>query len=205
MTKTKGILQTELYYAEHLDAVRDKKDIEAFTINFPEGQGLSTYLKDYALKEEARVMRTYLVRDIDTDELVGYFSLKAGLASINESVTEVADEETGRIYFQREFDTVPGVELANFAVNSKYVEKYPYHKGLGRSIFNNFVIPVIKNVEKSVGVTMVYIYALPYERLIERYKAYGFRRLPENDENDLHTRLKPRYDESCKFMYMLLD
>ena len=205
MAETKGILRTELYYVDHLDAERDNDDIEEFTINLPEGQGLVTYLKDYAAGDESRVMRTYLVRDIETDELVGYFSLKAGLASINESVTEVTDEETGKKYFRREFDTVPGVELANFAVNSRYVEKYPYHKGLGRSIFKNFVIPVINDVEKRVGVTMVYIYALPYERLIERYQKYGFRRLPENDENDLHTRLKPRYDESCKFMYMLLD
>ena len=52
---------------------------------------------------------------------------------------------------------------------------------------------------------MVYIFALPYEHLIERYKTYGFQRLPESEENDLHRRLKPRYDESCKFMYLLLN
>ena len=42
-------------------------------------------------------MRTYLVRDRDTHELVAYFSLKAGLASVGEV------QEGG----QAEFDTVP--------------------------------------------------------------------------------------------------
>ena len=130
--RTEGIIKTELFYAEHLDAKRDSVDIDAFRIGAPEGQGLSDYLKLYSAGDEGNVMRTYLVRDNDTDELAGYFSLKAGLASVNETMIEVIDEETGQKHIEREFDTVPGVELADFAINSNYVEKYPYQKGIGR-------------------------------------------------------------------------
>ena len=150
-------------------------------------------------------MRTYLVRDNVTDECVGYFSLKAGLISMNEIEVEIEDSETGEHKIVREFDTLPGVELANFAVNSSYINAYPYLKGVGYVIFTEFIIPMIEEAAKYIGVKMVYLFALPHDRLIGRYQRYGFRRLPEEQENDLHRRLKPRYDESCRFMYLLLD
>ena len=46
-------------------------------------------------------MRTHLARDNFTDELVGYFTLKAGLVSVNE-------ERDGE---NVEFDTVRGLSL----------------------------------------------------------------------------------------------
>lgn len=205
--KTKGILQSGVFYIDHFDveSEKDKADIEAFTIDAPEGQGLSIYLKEYARYDEInKEMRTYLVRDIETDECVGYFSLKAGLISLNESEITIKDEETGKKSAIREFDTLPGIELANFAVNSTYINAYPYQKGTGYVIFKKFIIPMINKAASYVGVKMVYIYALPYDRLISRYERYGFRRLPDDEENDLHRRLKPRYDKSCKFMYLLL-
>ena len=203
----KGILRSEMFYIEHLNPTSktDLTDIENFSIDAPEGQGLSAYLKEYSCLDEVnREMRTYLVRDVQTDELVGYFSLKAGLISLNEAEVEIEDSETGEHRIVREFDTLPAVELANFAVNSNYINAYPYQKGVGYVIFKKFIIPMINEAASYVGVQMVYIYALPYEKLINRYQRYGFSRLPEEEENDLHRRLKPRYDESCKFMYLLL-
>ena len=207
MIKNKGILQSEMFYVEHLnpESEKDSAEIKNFEIDAPEGQGLSAYLKEYACQDELnREMRTYLVKDMETDECVGYFSLKAGLISLNETEVEIEDTETGQHKIVREFDTLPGVELANFAVNSNYINAYPYQKGVGYVIFKKFIIPMINEAASYVGVRMVYIYALPYEKLISRYERYGFRRLPEEEENDLHRRLKPRYDESCKFMYLLL-
>ena len=205
--KTKGILQSGVFYIEHLDSesLKDAKAIDEFTVDTPEGQGLSVYLKEYARYDECgREMRTYLVRDIQTDECVGYFSLKAGLISLNEAETIVEDEKTGKSSTVREFDTLPGVELANFAVNSAYISAYPYLKGTGYVIFKKFIIPMINKAASYIGVRMVDIYALPYDKLISRYERYGFRCLPEDEEKDLHKRLKPRYDASCKFMYLLL-
>jgi len=203
MEECKGILRTRLYYVEHLNpqSSQDLKDIKNFYIQDENGQGLDDYIKYYACgDEENREMRTYLVRTISGDECVGYFSLKAGLVSVNES--EEYDEDTGEAI--QTFDTLPGVELADFAVNSAFIEKYPSLKGVGLLIFSEFIIPLVNMAAQYVGVKMIYIFALPFDRLIRRYEKYGFRRLSGEAEYDLHKRLKPRYDQECRFMYQLL-
>ena len=139
-------------------------------------------------------MRTYLVRDNQTLELAGYFSLKAGLASLNE-------EKTGE---RAEFDIMPGVELANFAINNEYIQRHPDSKGVGLSIFTDFIRPLVVDVSERVGVKIIYIFALPFEGLIQRYIQYGFTRLEARHEEELHQRLKPRYDSECIFMYQML-
>lgn len=60
------------------------------------GEGLREYIQYYAISDEnAGTMRTYIVRDNYSSELVGYFSLKAGLISMNEHEEEIPDSETG--------------------------------------------------------------------------------------------------------------
>ena len=43
-----------------------------------------------------------------------------------------------------------------------------------------------------------------YDELISNYEKYGFSRLAEKYEIEIHNRLKPEYDESCIFMYRML-
>ena len=101
---------------------RDYADVKEFSVSPPDtGQGLVLYLKERAfLDEKSNLMRTYLVRLRRTNECVGYFSLKTGLVSVNEEDTKQGIT----------FDTVPGIELANFAVNHTFTEKY-HVRGLG--------------------------------------------------------------------------
>ena len=192
----KGILQNDLFYCNHLGvSENDERDILSFTVKGPNGEGLVRYLQYLAFpEEEAGTMRTYIVRDNFSSELVGYFSVKAGLISVNEVHTE--DEET--------FDTIPGVEIANFAVNDTYLQRHSELKGTGLIIFNDFIVPVIQEASKNVGVKIIYIFALPFERLINRYREYGFLRLDSVSEDELHKRLKPNYDENCIFMFQQL-
>lgn len=192
----KGILQNDLFYCNHLGvSENDERDILSFTDKDPNGEGLVRYLQYLAFpEEEAGTMRTYIVRDNFSSELVGYFSVKAGLISVNEVHTE--DEET--------FDTIPGVEIANFAVNDTYLQRHSELKGTGLIIFNDFIVPVIQEASKNVGVKIIYIFALPFERLINRYREYGFLRLDSVSEDELHKRLKPNYDENCIFMFQQL-
>lgn len=100
----KGILQNDLFYCNHLGvSENDERDILSFTVKDPNGKGLVRYLRYLAFpEEEAGTMRTYIVRDNFSSELVGYFSVKAGLISINEVHTEDGEtfEEYGSDHFQ---------------------------------------------------------------------------------------------------------
>lgn len=86
----KGIIQIDQFYCDHLGNNRkDETDISNFSIRTPNGHGLLNYLLYRSFfDEEARLMRTYLIRDVDSDEIAGYFSLKAGLVSSEEQEIE---------------------------------------------------------------------------------------------------------------------
>lgn len=171
------------------------KELSDFSVRYNAGEGLVKYLWGFAEKDESdNVMRTYIVRDNKTDELVGYFSLKAGMISVNE--TKYDDRDM--------FDTMPGVELANFAINNSYMARHKSMRGCGLMIFDEIILSVIEEVSEKIGIKLIYIFALPLDSLIERYREYGFKRLPSKQEDELHKRLKPKYDESCIFMYQEL-
>ncbi len=189
---TNPILENDVFYC-HSISDTDKKDIRFFKSR-DEGKGLEEYLKKTAIKDEYdNEMRTYLVRAKNTDELVAYFSLKAGLISLSQ----------GKI--KKILITFPGVEIANFSMNDNYLEKHPEVKGSGIILFNSFMQPIIKNAAQIIGLKVIYIFALPYDKLINNYKKYGFNRLSKKNEKGLHSRIKPKYDKKCIFMYQILE
>ena len=153
--------------------------------------GLAEYLKYQSAKDEKENnSRTYLVKDILTGELVGYFSLRTGLITI-----QVKDDS---------FDSFPAIELANFAINKCYKDSHPDISALGFYIFRKFILPIVNCLSKYVGVNSLYIYALPNERLLNYYKKLGFSRLPKEQEIFVQHHVKPKYDDGCIFMYQTL-
>ena len=76
---------------------------------------------------------------------------------------------------------------------------------MGYVVFTHFIRPIVEEISSMVGVKLIYIFALPYERLMRRYEEYSFQRLQEEAERHLHARLKPAYDEGCIFMYQLIN
>ena len=191
------MFQNEMFCCIHLGALENpEQELANFTVKNSAAVGLVDYIQRFALHDEdAGLMRTYIVRDRRSLEIVGYFALKAGLISLNEVKTE-----SGVI-----FDTLPGIELANFAVNHRYIEAHQDVKGIGAVIFDEFIQPIIADVAERVGVRIIYIFALPDEKLLQVYgERYGFVRLDSASEAELHQRLKPQHDEGCIFMYQLL-
>lgn len=137
MVRSDTVCEGTQYYCYHLSCADevDKRDIVSFEPVKRDGSGLAMYLQTMAISEEAEgTMRTYLVRDCVTDELAGYFSLKAGLVSLDES----SDGE------RTQFDTVPGIELANFAFNGAYRRAHPTSKGGGMLVFFELVLPLVR-------------------------------------------------------------
>lgn len=194
METHKRILQNDLFYVTHLtDEKKDVTDAASFRVN--DAAGLEYYIRNMAVSDETSgVMRTYIVRSCNDDTAVAYFSLKAGLISINEIKTE-----DGIV-----FDTLPGVEIADYAINSEFIDAYPYLKGVGAVVFSDFIVPLILKAAEYIGIKVIYIFALPVERLIKRYRDYGFSRLDQQAEDELHKRVKPFYDDGCIFMYQML-
>lgn len=170
-------------------------DILNFYIEKKTGKGLEKYLKYFAIKDAAsQLSNTFLIREKGTDYLVGYFSLKAGGIPVNEKNRGITSE----------FDMIPGIELANFAVNDNYKKKHPDIKHIGTIIFSDFVLPIIREVRKYSAVRVVYIFSLPYKPLLNYYEKLGFQRLERKEEKKLHRRVKPAYDRGCIFMYRLI-
>lgn len=185
-------IETELFYYEHLlDSSENLRLIKEFCVANESGFCLERYLKEFSQKdEESGAARTYLVKDKITHELVAYYSLKAGLFTV----------EAGEGYFY----SISAVELSNFAVNSSYRKNHPKSKNLGSTVFAEFILPFIKYLKTFVGIQAVYIYALPENKLIEHYKTMGFIRLDLQDEKFVHSHVKPKYDEGCIFMYQTI-
>ena len=197
MARSNVFCEGERFYCYSLDAAQkdDERDIAAFSTTHYKGASLTTYLQYLAFAEEASgTMRTYLVRHKATDELAAFFSLKAGLATHNE-------EHSGQ---HVEFDTVPGVELANFAVNGTFVKSHEAAKGCGSIVYRELVREVVRHAAQIVGIAIVYLFALPDPKVVANYERYGFRRLSQEREGMIHSRLKPRYDQNCIFMYTVL-
>lgn len=187
-------IQHSLFYYEHLlDNPQNIDEIKNFAIRERSGFGLELYLKQTSVfDEENRLNSTYLVKDKMTHEIVGYFSLKTGLFTVEMSSVEGY------------FDTIPSVEMSNFAVNALYRANHPDIKRIGEIIFRSFVLPIVKHIQNFVAVKALYIYALPEEKLISHYERLGFSRLSEEEEAFVHAHVKPKYDDDCIFMYQIV-
>lgn len=177
---------------EHLfDSPSNELLIQDFTVKNPAGKNLARFLKELAPHNEtSNADRTYLVKDKVSGEIAGYFALRTGLFALNSG--------NGRIF------TVPSVELSNFAVNDSYRKSHPDIRKVGATIFNKFVMPLVKHIQMLTGVQALYIYALPEDRLIDHYSTFGFSRLSKEDEQFVYDRVKPAYDANCIFMYQIL-
>jgi len=186
-----SVYDTPAFSVEHLfDSPENQTLVENFNVS-NEALGLELYLKEQSIADETNKMsRTYLVKDKVTGELVGYFSLKTGLITLQ--------------VFKDTFESIPAIELANFAVNNAYRKNHPGIKRIGYFIFLSFIRPLAESIGKFIGVNALYIYALPQEKLIEHYKTMGFSRLPIEQEKFVQSHVKPKYDEGCIFMYQTL-
>ena len=185
-----SVLDTPTFSVEHLfDTPNNQALINDFKVS-NDALGQEIYLKNQSVDDENNKMsRTYLVKDKVTDEF-GYFSIKTGLITLP--------------VYNDSFESIPAIELANFAVNNAYRQNHPGIKRIGYYIFRSFIRPLAESISKLIGVNALYIYALPQDKLIDHYKTMGFSRLPENQESFVQSHVKPKYDEGCVFMYQTL-
>jgi len=100
------------FYREHLGEKSDHKSlIQDFQPTRPEGYGLTRYLQDQAfVDEESGNIRTYLIRQKGTGELVGYYSIRAGnttfITTAHVTQTWLVDEDGDFIEAKSDCDEV---------------------------------------------------------------------------------------------------
>lgn len=181
-------LNTEDFIVEHLhDSIENQQLVNDFVAS-NNARGLESYLKLQAdIDEDSNGSRTYLVKDAETGKLACYFSLRSGLIAVRR------EDDL--------FDTIPAIELANFAVNNVYRSDGGKIARVGAYAFRKFVQPIVKCVADLIGVKYLYIYALPEGKLIQYYNWLGFVRLPHDAEAFVYSHVKPAYDQGCIFMY----
>lgn len=182
-----------IFSVEHLfDSSENEKLVSEFKA-MNDAQGLEDYLKYQSSEDEKNLYsRTYLIKDKVSGELACYFSLRSGLITIQAN------------NYKEEFDTIPAVELSNFAMNGKYRENHPETHLLGFLFLKHFILPLAQTMSRYIGANSLYIYALPDEKLIEHYEKMGFSRLPKQQEKFVQKHVKPQYDEGCIFMFQNL-
>lgn len=185
-------LKNDSFYCQHLfDNESNVSAIKNFYVEQPSGKGLEDYLKFSAATEEGFSSgRTYIVKSNLTNEIAAYFTLKSGLFTVS------AGEDL--------FHTIPAVELANFAVNSEFRKKHPQIEKIGKTVFTDFILPLVDYARSIIGIQALYIYALPQDNLINYYCTIGFKRLSPEKEKFVHQHVKPKYDDGCIFMYQML-
>ena len=181
-------LNTEHFVVEHLHGSLGNQQLVSDFVASNNARGLEAYLKLQAdIDENSNGSRTYLVKDAEMGKLACYFSLRSGLIAVRR------EDDL--------FDTIPAIELANFAVNNVYRSEGGKVDRVGAYVFRKFVQPIVKCVADLVGVKYLYIYALPEEKLIQYYNWLGFVRLTYAAEAFVYSHVKPAYDQGCIFMY----
>lgn len=181
----------EDFIVEHIfQSPENKELVKTFSVS-NDAKGLELYLKEVAeIEESDKQTRTYLIKDKYSGELACYFSLRTGLVTL-----QISGEE---------FDSLSAIELSNFAMNQNYKASHPDVNKGGSYFFKQFILPLVQFVSEFIGVSTLYIYALPVQKLIEHYKKMGFARLPVEQEKFVQSHVKPKYDDGCIFMYQKL-
>jgi len=126
-----SVVDTKDFTIEHLFDNPENLDLITNFQATNGAAGLENYLKNQSVEdEENNCSRTYLVKDALSAELVAYFSLKTGLITIQ------LDGE--------KFDSVPAIELANFAINRSTRIHIPNHRSWVSTHSRNSCFPLFK-------------------------------------------------------------
>lgn len=174
---------------ERLDADKHLREVSNF---FCGNEALDLFLKsDSFYYDEQGQGNTYLIKLKETNEIIGYYTLKT-------NAIQLYDEDTKHIV------ALPAIEIARLAVNNEY-----RNKKFGTAIFTYYIIPKIKDIKSMVGVNTIMVFVIDedteeYEDKETKksvkyfYETLGFRLA----EDEVQKFIEDDYNEDCKLMYM---
>lgn len=169
--------------------------------------GLESYLKHLAWKEDTgNNIKAYVIKTYFTNEIVAYFTLKCGLITLDSDSRNALKEELAKENGVKLVpETIPCVEIAQFAVNDNYKVKHGKNgqplKGLGEALYPDFIYPIIKKAASIIGIKCIYLYAAGDEHLTDYYeRVFNFKKV----EDESYIPVAPYYDNDCSFMFYVL-
>lgn len=146
---------------------------------------LNTFLQSAAFDYNSNGHgNTYLVKDIESGNIIAYYTLKA-------SAMQIKKEENEK------FESVASIELARFAVDHRY-----QNQTYGRLIFLCCIIPKVQDVQRIIGIRNIIVFVDELnKRAIRFYKNFGFFLGSEEVSNYI----EEDFNEKCKIMYVNID
>lgn len=188
----------------------DSSSVKLSAFKNKKNPNLEKYFLHFALDEDkVNKNAVYVVFDVDTKEVILYFSLRAGMVSdfsnvrLNLKLKKKVSLNTQSNNNENVFkvpDIIPAIELSYFCRNLSY-SKSKQAKGIGAFIFHSEIYPFIKEIKKLLGFKILFLYAADSSKdgtLIKYYKdKLGFF---VGDEAPMIA-FQPIIDSDCKFMY----
>lgn len=188
----------------------DTSSVKVAAFTNEKNPNLEKYFLQYALKEDkSNKNAVYVVFDVNTKEIILYFSLRAGMVSdfsndllnlkLKKKVSSNSQSNSNEKLFKVP-DIIPALELSYFCRNLGY-SKAEEAKGIGAYIFHSEVYPFITKLKEFIGFKILFLYAADSTEdgtLVKYYKdKLGF---SVADEEPLIP-FQPMVDSNCKFMY----
>jgi len=183
---------SKLFTCEHLFS-NDSTMREVGLFECRKNENLEHYIQDEAFDDEKTgASRTYIIRDIKTQEIAAYFTLRCGMLTfINNSKPD-------------SFDVIPAIELGNIAINDVYKDNHlgEYTKDfpLGLIFFVNFIHPIATFIANYIGAQSIYLFSINNDKVITNYSKWGFSRLGTVEEAYLTKHIQSFWEEDCIFM-----
>lgn len=159
----------------------DLRDVGDFDCGV-ENEPLTAYLKGDAFEENANgKTKTYVVRNVDNNDIIGYFSLRtSGIGYVDEF---------------KKVKSVPAVELSEYALDVKY-----QGNGLGSDIFLGHIVPKVQNLSSNFGCQIILVYAF-HQKSIEFYEKNNFKEIENMKE---FITIVDDFSQGCRvFVYTL--
>lgn len=177
------------FYTELLTENVNSYELKTFRIQHDETQ-LLKYLSKYAKKHNKDSMnRTYLVRDIESKNIVCFFSLKSATLPYND---------------KEEVFLIPATELTHFAVDERYKNAYNKEDDIriGEFIFWNHIYPLVMEAKERIAIKNLYIFSINNPKLLSYYKnRLGFKEIKNIDDKIFFDFAQQPYEADCKFLY----
>ncbi|MBR1638761.1 MAG: hypothetical protein IJ688_05195 [Treponema sp.] len=160
--------------------------------------GLEKSIRDSGRKNDAQLLRTYLVFRISEDnkkELACVFCIRCSSMHFENPLRENFFSEI-----------IPCIELVYLAVDANCLKRHPEIKGIGSATFDAFIVPIIQELNRLCGCKNLFLFAINNKKLIKYYiDRMDFKTLPEEQEKFVVNNLKTTDNLDCKFLYQPIE